>query len=221
MARNSTKTTKRVDVLHTSLPINSDAKPAETKTIEQSSSVATASRGSSLVDSNAPRTSNSADPESASGKTARPTSFAARVQRFLLRRRLAQCNARSSTAISIATVDDHFGDTEQATPAFRPSLSSRSSTSAARHVCPICLDEFPIADLVNVNACGHRSCGECFETYLRTEIVESRVSMITSLTAQFVYLMETSDRSIYDVPSVRSRWSRRSSKRYCARIRLS
>lgn len=43
--------------------------------------------------------------------------------------------------------------------------------------CPLCLGEFLTEELCELLACGHRSCLQCLQQYLRVEITESRISI--------------------------------------------
>lgn len=43
--------------------------------------------------------------------------------------------------------------------------------------CPLCLAELPVEYFPELSTCGHRSCYDCYQQYLRIEISESRVSI--------------------------------------------
>nr|CAD7574950.1 unnamed protein product [Timema californicum] len=43
--------------------------------------------------------------------------------------------------------------------------------------CPLCLNELPLECFPELCTCGHRSCYDCFQQYLRMEISESRVGI--------------------------------------------
>ncbi|XP_076650797.1 E3 ubiquitin-protein ligase RNF19A isoform X1 [Halictus rubicundus] len=43
--------------------------------------------------------------------------------------------------------------------------------------CPLCLAELPVEFFPVVQSCHHRSCYDCFQTYLKVEISESRVNI--------------------------------------------
>lgn len=55
--------------------------------------------------------------------------------------------------------------------------STKSGDGTLPMECPLCLTEFPIEELCEIMACGHRSCLPCLQQYLRVEITESRVSI--------------------------------------------
>lgn len=57
------------------------------------------------------------------------------------------------------------------------SSSAGKSAEPGTSECPLCLTELPNAYFPELSSCHHRSCYDCFQTYLRIEISESRVGI--------------------------------------------
>lgn len=55
--------------------------------------------------------------------------------------------------------------------------STKSGDGTLTMECPLCLGEFLTEELCELLACGHRSCLQCLQQYLRVEITESRISI--------------------------------------------
>nr|CAD7460438.1 unnamed protein product [Timema tahoe] len=77
------------------------------------------------------------------------------------------------------------GETPGGTPPLDelPRAPSKASVFAGKSgeeglsECPLCLNELPVECFPELCTCGHRSCYDCFQQYLRMEISESRVGI--------------------------------------------
>ncbi|KAJ9600756.1 hypothetical protein L9F63_001086, partial [Diploptera punctata] len=83
----------------------------------------------------------------------------------------------SSSSLSLYEYSNSGISSSPESSLYKIFTNSSSSADVGIAECPLCLAELPIEYFPELSTCGHRSCYDCFQQYLRIEISESRVSI--------------------------------------------
>ncbi len=87
-------------------------------------------------------------------------------------------SVRGSPPVSTTVKSSISSASSSASAAAASSVGAAASPSSASYTCPVCYDDFPLAETLSLG-CGHRFCKSCFATYLVTAVNDGKLCIVS------------------------------------------